>query len=188
MSTKILTLYPTDGPARGTNHEEWKRYVVQYVSAHYRHCVDVVKKEKYHAWVLRPVITRAQEAELSDMAREKELSINDAKSQQEIDRKIKEDMPIIFDILVSTLGEKSTKVVQLYFNSQAPAQKWDDILNGQDLSGLFTAINASHKCSQMEVKVLQQLQTDLFFLLAKQQPKESLNSFEKRNAPSFRTE
>jgi len=30
MSTKILTLYPTDGP-RGTNHEEWKRSVVQYV-------------------------------------------------------------------------------------------------------------------------------------------------------------
>ena len=63
MSTKILTLYTTDGP-RGTNHEEWKRSVVQYVSAHYHHCVEVVKKEKYNAWV-RPVITRAQEAELS---------------------------------------------------------------------------------------------------------------------------
>ena len=176
MSTKILTLYPTDGP-RGTNHEEWKRSVVQYVSANYRHCVDMVKKEKYTAWV-RPVITKAQEAELSDM--EKELTINDAKAKQEVDRKIREDMPIIFDILIATLGEKSIKVVQLHFNSQAPARKWEDILNEQDLVVLFTAINASHKGNQKGVKVLQQLQTDLFFLSAKQQPRESLNGFEKR--------
>ena len=173
---EVLTLYPPMGKVI-SNKVDWSTSLNFVVSQKYPHCANAVRSKHHTPWIA-PVVTIADEALMSD--HQKQLAINTASADQLADRKIKEDFPVIFDLVVATLSTDSLKVLQTHFSSKTPAVKWETVENEKDLIGLLKAIDASHDIKENGIRILEQITAELNFLHAKQFKTETLAGFEKR--------
>jgi len=173
---KPLTLFPSQGK-QASNKKEWLETLEYIISQKYRHCYTAIKNKEYIPWQ-EPVITKEAEALMSEMQRE--LAIQKAKSDMVKDEQLKEDLPVIFEMVVATFSLESLKEIQVHYASRTPAIKWETVLENRDVMDLLKAIDASHDVKENGIKILEQIGAQINMFMAKQMRSETLIAFEKR--------